>query len=227
MKIIGLIGNIHSDSTITYYNYINEITHAKTACSAKLIVHNLDFQELTELLQQQEYDSVSQFLTDAAQSVEAAGAECLLLCSDILHPFANQLQTSISIPILHIEDAVIKEIQAADIHKVGLLGSQHITEQQLYIDILTQAKIECLLSDIKDERSLNQSLTDQDNRSLHQKLRNVTHTFAEKGTEGILLADHNLSSLSSLEDFPIPIFDTAYLHAKTAVEFAFRETVLK
>src|ERR1019366_5687448 len=87
MKIIGLIGGMSWESTIPYYRRINEAVKARKGGlhSAKLILYSVDFQEIEELLREASWEEAGRILAAAAKSLEQAGAECIVLCTNTMH----------------------------------------------------------------------------------------------------------------------------------------------
>ena len=82
MKIIGLLGGMSWESTVPYYRLVNETVKAALGGlhSAKVVIYSVDFHEIELLQRAGEWDSAGRLLADAARSLEAAGADFLVLC---------------------------------------------------------------------------------------------------------------------------------------------------
>ena len=134
MKTIGLIGGTTWHSTIDYYRYINEGVNARLGnnSSAKILVYSLDFGEIEPLTEQGNWHAIGMILSDAARRLEAAGADCLLLCANTMHLNADIVQESISIPLIHIADVTLKAKHAKGLDSVLLLGTKYTMQSEFY-----------------------------------------------------------------------------------------------
>ena len=134
MKTIGMIGGMSWESTLSYYQAINQGVKAALGGlhSAKVCLYSVDFAEIEALQHQGRWDVTANILADAALAVEAGGADFVLICTNTMHKVADEIQARISIPILHIADATANALLADGITKVGLLGTRFTMEQDFY-----------------------------------------------------------------------------------------------
>ena len=97
MKTIGLIGGMSWESTRAYYEIINQTVKERLGGlhSAKLLLYSMDFAELEPYQTRSEWDRASAMLTDAAQRLETAGADFLVLCSNTAHKIAPEISAAV------------------------------------------------------------------------------------------------------------------------------------
>lgn len=109
MKTIGLIGGMSWESTVTYYQIINEAVKAALGGlhSAKILLYSVDFAEIEACQARGEWGKSGEILTDAAQRLERAGADFIVICTNTMHKVAPQMAQGIGIPILHIAEATV------------------------------------------------------------------------------------------------------------------------
>ncbi|MST80714.1 amino acid racemase, partial [Lactobacillus equicursoris] len=147
MKTIGLIGGMSWESTQTYYRLVNQ--HVRTALgglhSAKVVLYSVDFADIEALQHQGNWEATAEILAAAGSAVEAAGADCLVLCTNTMHKVAEPLEAAVSIPLLHIADATARVLQRQGITCVGLLGTRFTMEQAFYIERLQRHGIEVVV----------------------------------------------------------------------------------
>lgn len=124
MKTIGMLGGMSWESTASYYKAINEGVKSELGGlhSAKICLYSVNFDEIEKLQHQGKWDETALILVEAAKSVEAGGADFLIICTNTMHKVASEIETNISIPILHIADATANKLVIDGIKKVGLLG---------------------------------------------------------------------------------------------------------
>jgi aspartate racemase len=125
VKTIGLIGGMSWESSLEYYRILNETTKAKLGGlhSARCILYSVDFAEVEALQHQDRWEEAAQLMVAAGQSLERAGADFIILCTNTMHKLADEIQAHTHIPFLHIADATAQRIKSASLRKVGLLGT--------------------------------------------------------------------------------------------------------
>src|SRR5690606_15736139 len=134
MKTIGLIGGMSWESTADYYREINQGVKESLGGlhSAKLVLHSVDFDPIEKLQHAGDWAGAAAILAQAAQSMNAAGADFLLLCTNTMHKVATEVENAAGIPLLHIADATAEELLRDGIQTVGLLGTRYTMEQDFY-----------------------------------------------------------------------------------------------
>lgn len=225
MKVIGLIGGLSWESTSLYYKHINTLTLTQYNQNAKLVLYSMDFGEITRLLQDHQYEQVKNELVTVAKKVENSGAECLLMCSNTIHLFAEEVEKAISIPLLHIGDVSAETMIEYNIKRIGLLGTKQTMEQDFYKSRLANYNIETIIPNEEDRTFIHHVILQELSRGIiseisKEKLLQITNTLIKNGAEGILLGCTEIPLLISQSDLSVPVFDTAYTHANTAVRFA-------
>jgi aspartate racemase len=165
----------------------------------------------------------------AAQRVEKAGAECVLICTNTMHKMASKVESHINIPLLHIADVTAREIKAKTQKKVGLLGTKFTMEQEFYKGRLKNNHgIEVIIPDQKQRdiihNILYQELVKGDiSESSRNQFKNIITSLEKRGAEGIILGCTEIPLLVKQEDYHIQLYDTTSIHARAAVEWALKE----
>jgi len=219
MKTIGLLGGMSWESTIPYYRLINEGVKQRLGGlhSASLLLHSVDFHEIEACQSSGDWDKAGEILADAALGLQGAGAEAILLCTNTMHKVAAQIEARCSLPFLHIADATGRAVTAAGMNRVAL--------QDFYRGRLTaQYGIESLIPDEADRARINQIIFEElclgtfSDAARHYYL-SVIQTLADRGAQGVIFGCTEIGLLIPAEESPIPVFDTAAIHAADAVEF--------
>ena len=228
MKTIGLLGGMSWESTTTYYQLINESVKEKLGGlhSAKICLYSVDFNEIEKLQHEGNWDATAVILSDAAQKVQAGGAELLVICTNTMHKVASQIEQSISIPILHIADATAEELMEKGIKKVGLLGTKFTMEQEFYKGRLAEKYgLEVIVPCTDDQDVVHQVIYNElclgkvVESSKQGYLRIITSLKSE-GAEAVILGCTEIALLVQQKHTSVPLFDTTTIHAKKAVELA-------
>ena len=227
MKTVGLIGGMSWESTITYYQLLNEgIKDALGGLhSAKILLYSVDFYEIEALMSRGEWEKAADLLGGVAQRLETAGADMILICTNTLHKVAPQVQSRIHIPLVHIAEAAADELRASGITRVGLLGTKYTMTQEFYRDKLTARGIDVLILEGEDIDLVNRVIFDElclgvvkpDSKAEYLR---VIAELAARGAQGILLGCTELGLIVSAEDVALPLFDTTVIHAKKALELS-------
>ena len=134
MKTIGLIGGMSWESTVGYYREINEgIKRALGGLhSARIVMYSVDFDPIEKLQHSGDWDATADILVGAARSVEAGGADFVLICTNTMHKVADNVERAVDIPLLHIANATAEVLVREGVKKVGLLGTAFTMEQDFY-----------------------------------------------------------------------------------------------
>ena len=228
MKTIGLLGGTGWESTVEYYKIINKkISEAfGYKHSAKIIMFSVDFFEISSRIENEDFDGMEKFLTEIAKKIEADGADCLLICANTLHMFAEQISKKISIPLIHIADATASKIKENNFHKVGLLGTKPTMEMPFYKNRLKEKHgIDVIVPSDGEREYMQKTFFDElfqgkfTNEAKKQFL-GIMDKLASQGVEGIILGCTEIPLLINQKDTAIPLFDTLEIHANAAVDFA-------
>jgi len=228
MKTIGLLGGMSWESTALYYQWINELVKEKLGGlhSARIVMVSVDFQEIEELQHKNKWDESGELLSKAAQKIEAAGADFLVICTNTMHKVAPRIEEAIGIPLLHIADATAEEIKKQGMKTVGLLGTKFTMEQDFYAGRLEGKHGLNVLIPNKDDREIVHRVIYEElvlgkvkERSREKYLR-IMNKLREEGAEGVIEGCTEIVMLVQQRHIKIPLFDTTAIHARKAVEKA-------
>ena len=229
MKIIGLIGGMSWESSATYYQVINQTIKEELGGlhSAKCILYSVDFQEIEHYQANGDWEKSAQVLSNGAISLEKAGADFILICTNTMHKVAPQIQSKIQIPILHIADLTAEELLKKSIKKVALLGTKYTMEQNFYKNRLTEKGIEVIIPNDDDRAVVNQTIYEElclgiISPSSKKKFIKIIMKLSTQGAEGIILGCTEIGLLVQQQDTKIPLFDTTLIHAKSAALYALK-----
>ncbi len=214
-------------STVEYYKIINETINNKLGGLnfARCILYSFNYGEIDALNKNEDTERIYGLLLTAAENVINAGAECILLCANTMHYFADELEKNIPVPLIHIATATAKHIENRQISTVGLLGTKQTMEQDFYKSKLTGHGIEVLIPN-NDEREfihntiINELLIGQFRNKTREEFIAVIKRLNRFGAKGIVMGCTEIPLLISQEDTDIPLFNTLLIHSLAAVDFA-------
>ncbi|KJM57531.1 aspartate/glutamate racemase [Pluralibacter gergoviae] len=227
MKTIGLLGGMSWESTIPYYRLINEGVKQRLGGlhSAKILLHSVDFHEIEACQASGEWDKAGEILAQAAADLERIGAEGIVLCTNTMHKVAAPIEARCRVPFLHIADATGRAIEKQALRNVALLGTRYTMEQDFYRGRLEQQfGINSLIPDADDRARINQIIFDElclgtFSATSRDYYLQVIARLADRGAEGVIFGCTEIGLLVPAEMSPLPVFDTAALHAADAVDF--------
>lgn len=223
MKTIGLIGGMSWESTVTYYQIINEVVKERLGGlhSAKCLLYSVDFQEIEECQARGDWEKSGEILADAAVSLERAGADFIVICTNTMHKVAPVIQKAVSIPVIHIADATAAELKRKNIGKVALLGTKYTMLQEFYKERLMAHGVEVLIPDDAGVELVNRVIYEElclgiiSEASKTEFLRIILE-LASQGAEGVILGCTEIGLLVKQQDTSVPLFDTTVIHAAKA-----------
>jgi aspartate racemase len=228
VKTIGLIGGMSWESSLEYYRVINETVKQRLGGlhSAKCILYSVDFAEVEAPMQRGQWKEVAAQLIHAARSLEKAGADFSVICTNTMHKLAGEVRAGIRIPLLNIADAAAGPIRAAKMRTVGLLGTRPTMEEDFYKRRLVEKHgLRVLIPEAEDRGAVHRIIFDElclgvvkpESRTF---FLDVIGKLAGRGAEGVILGCTEIELLVRPEDSAVPLFPTARLHAVAAAEYA-------
>ncbi len=227
MRTLGLIGGTSWESTIEYYRIINEEVAKRLGgwSSAKMLLYSVNFQEFVELMERGEWGRIAKKLAEIARTLEAAGAEIILLCTNTMHKVADAIRNAISVRFLDIIDCTAAEIRRCEVKKVAVLGTRTTMEDGFYIERLAEHGIEAAVPEEEDRREVDRIIFEELCRGIFsedskRRLLEIIGKLKEEGCEGVVLACTELPLAIRQEDVKLRIFDTTKIHAICAVSAA-------
>jgi aspartate racemase len=228
MKTIGLLGGMSWESTVTYYQIINEAVRAKLGGlhSAKCVLYSVDFAEIEAMQHEGRWEEAARCLVTAGQGLERAGAELVVLCTNTMHKLADTIQAGLRVPFLHVADATALQVKKAGLQRVGLLGTRFTMEEDFFHGRLArQFNLDTIVPDLAERKEVHRIIYEElcvglirpeSGISLHR----IMTRLAEQGAEGVILGCTELGLLVGNDDSPVPLFDTTRIHALAAVDSA-------
>ena len=227
MKILGLIGGISWISTIDYYRQISLGFNEKLGKSdfGKCIIYSLNYQEVIDHNSKGDFEATYKIVQDAAINLKFAGAKALLLCANTMHMFADRIEETVKLPVVHIAKATAAEINKQGLKKVGLLGTKATMEMDFYKDVLKKYGIESIIPEEADRNFVHEKIFSELGKDILKEetkadYLSVIDKLLNKGAEGIILGCTEIPLLIKQSDCSCLVFDTTYIHSKAAVAFA-------
>ncbi len=225
MKTVGLIGGMSWESTIPYYKTINELIKEKLGGlhSAQIILYSVEFDEIEKCQSSGQWDKSAEILGNAAKKLELAGADFILICTNTMHKVAPQIQSMISVPIVHIADATADALELDKVSKVALLGTKYTMTQDFYKSKLIERGFEVFIPDEEEIETVNNVIfkelcVGKINESSRKKFSEIIRKLKEKGAQAVILGCTEIGLLIKKENSVLPIYDTTVIHASKAAE---------
>jgi aspartate racemase len=234
MKRIGLLGGMSWESSAEYYRLINEATRERLGGlhSADCVLRSVDFAEIERLQRLGAWEEAAQRLATEAESLVAAGAELLVLCTNTMHKVADAITDAVDIPFVHIADTTAHAVRGHGLETVGLLATAYTMEQDFYVgrlrdlhglDVLVPGEPDRRIHDVIYEELCVGVIADRS----RAEYRRIMRDLADRGAEGILLGCTEIDLLVGPQDSPVPVFDTTRVHAERAVELALDPQIVR
>jgi aspartate racemase len=228
MKTIGMLGGMSWESTVTYYQLLNQqIKHQLGGLhSAKIVLHSVDFAEIEALQHSGDWDKTAEILSEAARLIQASKADCLMICTNTMHKVADEILKEIDIPLIHIADATAEKLLENGVSKIGLLGTAFTMEQDFYKGRLTDKyAIEVIVPNSEQRKEVhdiiyNELCRGQISDTSRESYIKIIDSLINEGAQGIILGCTEISLLVKPEHTSADLYDTTEIHASKAVEFA-------
>jgi aspartate racemase len=215
------------ESSSVYYQLLNQGVEERLGGlhSAKCVLSSVEFSELTALQDEERWDDVAAIVSKAAQGVEAAGADFLVLCTTTFHRVAEQVESSISIPLLHLGDVVADQVKEQGLTSVALLGTTFAMTRKFFVERLASHGLDVVVPEEKHHGEINRIIYEE---LVHGRVVDTSRKYVvslvqdlwDAGAQGVILGCTELELLVKQADSEIPVFPCTTLHVQAALDRA-------
>ncbi|GAA4813463.1 aspartate/glutamate racemase family protein [Nocardioides caeni] len=227
MQTIGLVGGMSWESSAAYYEALNTGVERRLGGlhSARTVMTSVDFAEVTALQEAEDWDGVATILRAAAESVERAGADFLMLCTTTFHRVAEQVQDAVGIPLLHLGDVVAEACKEQGVETVALLGTRFAMSRTFFTDRIASHGLDVVVPGVEHHDELNRIIYDElvHGKVVDDSRRSVVALISElwdAGAGGVILGCSELELLVRQADSELPVFPCTTLHVQAALDRA-------
>ncbi|MBM4159666.1 MAG: amino acid racemase [Ignavibacteria bacterium] len=227
MKTIGLVGGTGWISTAEYYRIINEEVNRRRGGFefGRCILYSLNYGDIDRCHKSQDIEGIHSLLLDASKKLVGVGAECILLCANTMHMFADRLEREIPVPLIHIGVATAKAVNGCGLSTIGLLGTKLTMEKDFYKMKLKSEGVEAIVPETDDREFIQQTIDHEllmsiINNESRKRFLGIIEKLRAKGAEGIVLGCTEIPLLIQQEHTDLPVFSTTAIHALAAVDFS-------
>ena len=227
MKTIGFIGGLTWLSSMDYYRLLNQLTNEKLGgvSSCKMLLYSVEFEEIKTLTFAGDWNGIAAIIIKVAQTLELAGADCVMIGANTMHYIADKVQASINIPLIHIAEVTATAIAKKALKKVALLGTKYTMQLDFYKNKLAEKNIVTIIPGDVDIEYINDAIYNEMGKGIFlperkERFIQIIETLQQQGAEGVVLGCTEIPILIKQQDVSIPVFDTTLIHVQAAVAFA-------
>ncbi len=228
MKTIGIIGGLSWQSSLEYYKQLNQSTVERLGepHSCKLILYSVEFSQIAAFIKQGNWQAIGEVVKQAAVSLEKAGADLIIIASNLTHIVSTSVAANVSVPFLHIAEATGQEIRSKGLKRVGLIGTQYTMEKDFYTRYLNEKfGIEVVIPQKEHRLELNEIIFSeliQGKFTEESKKRclSIIDQMKLEDIEGVILGCTEFPILLPAQEISLPSFDTTNLHVQSALDQA-------
>ena len=226
MRKLGIIGGLSWISTRAYYERINKFVQKRSApmASPPLLIESLDYAPIAAAKNADDWDSIAAALVESARRLESAGAEGLVVAANTMHKVYDRLTEAVSIPVLHIADAVGREMEAAGCTNAALLGTRFVMTESFYRQRLVSHGVDLLATDPADVELVDgiiykELMLGRVTRDAERALKTVITMKEKAGAEAIVLACTELELVVDTDANVLPVYDSTDIHCRAAADW--------
>lgn len=232
LKTLGIIGGMSPESTVSYYQCINREINARLGGnhSADIVMHSLEFELIVRMQRAGDWAQAGEVLAQSARRLESVGAQALVLATNTMHKVADTVQNAVGIPLLHIVDAVADALRIEGLHTAALLGTRFTMRDGFYTDRLRLRGVHALVPDAAQQDEIDRVIFEElcRNRLTAEArafFQSVLASLQASGAQAVIFGCTEIGLLLQPEECPLPVFDSARIHALAAVTFILEEYV--
>ena len=230
MKTIGILGGMACESTVTYYEVINDVVNQKLGDhhSARCILYSVEFQDIIETHRKEDWKKAAEILSDAALILKNVGVDFLVLATNTMHIVAPEIVEATGLPLLHIAEVTANRLLADGVRKIGLLGTKFTMEKEFYKEILVQRGLEVLIPEEEARNEIHRVINDELSfgnivETSREYFSNEIKKLKDLGAQGVILGCTEIGLLIQQEHSLLPVYDTALIHAEETALYALND----
>ena len=230
MKTMGILGGMACESTVTYYNVINDYVNQALGDHhiARCILYIVYFQDIIETHRSGDWDRAAEVLSEAGMTLKRAGVDFLVLATNTMHIVAPQIKEATGLPLLHIAEVTADRLLANGVQTVGLLGTKFTMEKEFYKDVLVKRGLTVLVPEEEARQEVHRIIDTElafgnikeDSRAIYQA---EIQKLKDRGAQGVILGCTEIGLLIQQEHSVLPVFDTALIHAEESAKYALND----
>jgi aspartate racemase len=226
-KRIGILGGMSPESTVEYYQYITRTYTERYGDYGypEILIYSVSFQPYVDWPSEGRWGRVAEGLSAAAQRLEAAGADCIVIATNTMHIVVDEVQAAVSVPVLSLLDAVADAIRSRGLRVAGLLGTRFTMEKAFYVDALAEKGIRVLVPGAEERRFVDgviyqELVVGRVRETSRCRFVEIIEGLATRGAQGVILGCTEIPLLVREQDVDVPLFDTTLIHAEAALAYA-------
>ncbi len=227
MRTIGLIGGMSFEASSVYYRLINESIRNRMGAlhSAEIILHSVDFQTIVDMQKANRWKDAGERLSQVARTLESAGAECVLICTNTMHLVADAVEDSLTIPLINIIDVTAQRLYEAGSRNPLLLATRYTMEQGFYARRMKALGIELMIPDEEDRATTHSIIFEELCAGKifdlsRVRLLAIIDKARLSGADAVIFGCTELGLILDATALPLPGFDSTSIHCDAAVDFA-------
>jgi aspartate racemase len=229
-KTIGLLGGCSNVATGEYYKVLNTEINKQLGGweTAECLISSMNFGNVEALVREDAWAELESYMSKHIDRLIAGGADVILCVSNTLHKPLVSIMKSRETPFIHIADPTGTAIQSRGLKRAILLGTAPVM-QQPYLKEYYESHfgIEIIVPSYEEQQDIDTIIFNElvkfDIRETSRKryVEIVDRLVRDEAAEAAILGCTEIFMLLRQIDCPnTPLFDTAQLHCRAAVDFA-------
>ncbi|MBU4274493.1 amino acid racemase [Patescibacteria group bacterium] len=224
MKTVGIIGGVGPETTSEFYSeLILQCQNLNNTNRPPILIYSIPLPydvEEDAIVRGMGEERYVPLLTEAAQKLEKAGADFLVMPCNTLHVFIEDIRNSVNIPALSIVEETTKFLKEKNISNIGVLSTEITLKKKIYESYFLKNNIKQVLPDNHQQKKIGEIIynlvMNKHSNKDKEELIEIINTFKEKGLKNILLACTDLQLITP-QDLEIKIYDTMKIFADATV----------
>lgn len=231
MRKIGLIGGMSCEATAVYYRRINELVRAQFGGlhQAELLLYSVDFQKIVDMQKSGRWEEAGKYLAEIGRTLEAAGADCMLICAVTMHLVAPPVEAALKVPLIHVIDETAKRLKSAGCKRPLLIATRYTMEHGYYHERMRKHGVDVMVPDADGRTTVHTIIFEElCAGKVLDSSRDVFMSLIEKakaeGADSVIFGCTEICLILAADELPLPGFDSTAIHAEAAVQFALAQS---
>ena len=221
MKTAGILGGLGPQSTALFYEEIIRLSQSRDVVEyPRMIINSMSIWDFSNSMN----DKVELFMLLSREMERIQGeVDFLAMVCNTAHSIIDHLRVHARVPLLAIQEEVVKKVRADGLKKVGIIGTTITSNSMVYTNELDKFGIASQTLPDHVLATFNQLIFDEMLRgesydAMHTQMIQHSQSLIDQGCEGIILGCTELPLFISQEDVPVPVYASTQILAESVID---------
>ena len=191
----------------------------------EVTMHTPSFGAYMEHIYRGDWDAVGAMMLASAEKLARVGADFVICPDNTIHQALPLIEARSPLPWLHIAACVAEEADARGFARIGITGTQWLTESEVYPQKFTERSLGYMRPHLAEREEINRIIMDELVRGIFKPeavayFQTVIRRLQREGCDAVVLGCTEIPLIINDANSPLSTLDSTRLLARAALKRA-------